>query len=141
MAGEAWGQDRSDAPTPRFGTADSLVWAVNGLGFGPNLAVDATLLGVSDESRKCLATCFLVASLHLPAGAVVERIELDACDTDASGEISLKLSRMPAGHATSIPLATVNTGDPNNRAASSWNLRSPTPRPWTTGPTPMCSVP
>jgi hypothetical protein len=50
MPGGAWGQDRSDAPTPRFGTADSIAWAVNGLAFGPSLAVDATLLGVSDQS-------------------------------------------------------------------------------------------
>src|SRR5262245_43699656 len=71
---------------------DSLIaWAVDGLAFGPLLAADVTLFSASDSARACHADCSLVTPLHLPSGAVVERLELDACDTDRPG-------RSPCGY-------------------------------------------
>src|SRR5215471_16185120 len=76
----AWAQG---APEGRaYGTLSEAIYAVPGASFTPDIVVDGTHMGTNSVtlSRHCNSFgCVMNAPVHLPAGAVVTGIELDAC--------------------------------------------------------------
>jgi hypothetical protein len=63
-----------------------------------------------DATRVCDAgTCVLAAGVRLPAGALATRIELDACDTSATDQITVSMLRVIPG-ALAANLATASSG-------------------------------
>ena len=85
--------------TPRtFGTS-SIVHTIQAHAFTPETAADATNLGTNTlRSRSCIggADCRLAAPVFLPAGAVLEGFELDACD-QGPGIVMAELNRVATG--------------------------------------------
>jgi len=95
------------APAPSFGvdqvsTAVVTAWDV-----------EPTLPGMSWSStnlyRYQLSAGAFLAALHLPQGALLISIELEACDTSAAGEVIGALYRGTLGDA--IGVVNVSTGD------------------------------
>lgn len=64
-------------------------------------------------SRFCTASCTFEAALHLPAGALVQAIELAACDTNPAASVTASLIRIPAPEGSAAVLASRTTGAPN----------------------------
>jgi hypothetical protein len=91
-----------------FGTTSEIVHTVQAGDFNE-------IVGVANAStygeRYCTAppNCTLIAGLRLPAGAVISRIELDACDDNPAGQVRFTLFRTnsPATQASLIQLAPI----------------------------------
>jgi hypothetical protein len=55
--------------------------------------------------------CSLLANVRLPAGAVVSRIALDACDTNSNAQVGFAMRRTPSpGTSSSLETLTPNAG-------------------------------
>jgi hypothetical protein len=67
---------------PRFGTDDLTYVRFNGLDFYPYSG--AATYVTSGIGRRLTAPGSLEASLHVPSGAVIDYLQLDACDTGGS---------------------------------------------------------
>ena len=59
---------------------------------------------MSNFARFCSGGCGWVAGIHLPAGAILSSVELDACDTDATNQVSIAVYRSPKGGGGIIPI-------------------------------------
>ena len=115
MPAAAPGQDAAvaDPATPRVaGTAAEFVLAINAFAAVPRAAVDATLLSASGSQRSCAGVCALQLPFQLPAGAQLIGIELDAIDTNASGQVAALLERCAIGAVSCTTLTSVATGGP-----------------------------
>jgi S-layer homology domain len=91
-----------------FGIASEVAHVVGAWEFDPQ--GDATSNSFVD--RFCLVGgCGLLASLRLPSGAVVSRLELDACDSNSGGLISFVMWRTasPASAASLTNLTGFGT--------------------------------
>jgi hypothetical protein len=97
----AWAQ----APDT-FGTASEVVHVVGAWEF-TEVVGDAH--ATHGGNRICLAaSCSLFAHLRLPSGALVSRIELDGCDTDASAFMVAYLYRTSAPANDAVPFDALN---------------------------------
>jgi hypothetical protein len=63
-------------------------------------------------AKYCNASCVFSAPLLLPAGAVVTRIELEGCDSSASGMISVLLDVHASPMQNALNVAGPSTGPP-----------------------------
>jgi hypothetical protein len=101
------------AQTRTFGTptvSHTLqAFAFNGFSSAQTAAFEA----VASSSRFCsMSPCFFVAALQLPAGALVTGLELTACDTTATGNVTATLHRVMSPESAPTTLATAATGGP-----------------------------
>jgi hypothetical protein len=83
----------AEGPTT-FGTAAEVAHVVGGSEFNPYFGngQDSTY-----GERRCTGgPCGFFASLRLPSGAVVHRIELDACDSNGAGDVQYAMFRAPS---------------------------------------------
>jgi S-layer family protein len=113
-------QSRVYAPTGvsrTFGTVDEAVVTLTASDFAPLLT--AHVSGYSSGSglyRFCQDTgCEFLAGVHLPAGAILTRVQLDACDTSPTSQVAVRLARgvSPNAGLTFIPSESgVGTGIP-----------------------------
>jgi hypothetical protein len=97
-------------PEPAFGTAELTSHTLQAFGFE---AFDSStsLGGTGTGSRFCSADgCDLLAPVLLPAGAAIQRMELEACDTSATAEVFAQLFRVTGPDASISELAEVITG-------------------------------
>jgi hypothetical protein len=77
-----------------YGTAAEIAHVVGAFEF-TELSGDARTEGYGQ--RWCVGgPCSVQASVRLPSGALVSRIELDACDDNATGKITFSMGRTPA---------------------------------------------
>lgn len=94
----------------RFGTADFTDHTLQAFAFeslSTGDFVEATFFG----SRYCATgNCFLRAALVLPAGALIEAIELEGCDTDPDATVAANLWRTDALESDITLLAGIETG-------------------------------
>jgi hypothetical protein len=101
---------------------------INAWDFNATRIGDATNME-ADGTRVCDAgICSLAAGVRLPAGALVTRIELDACDTSATQYVGVNLFRVVAG-VTRVFLAAANTGGANTPGCT--RIGTPLPIPET----------
>jgi hypothetical protein len=77
-----------------YGIVSEIVHTVHGFDFNPFTGTVSVL--TIDGSRICSGFCGLFAGLRLPSGALVDRIELDACDTNAVQQVQFAMYRRPA---------------------------------------------
>jgi hypothetical protein len=121
MAGGAWGQLVSTPPahededqgvvpstTPRtFGTASEVVHVVGAWEFNATSG-EATFADFGNRACQPLSNsgCSMLANVRLPAGAVVSRITLDACDPRGDDQVAFSMRRTPSP-ATSSSLANL----------------------------------
>ena len=81
-----------------FGTNSSIVHTISAHAFTPESAGGAAFLITTGSTlaRACNgSSCELVAPVSLPAGAVLESFELDACDDNALGQVRAQFFRVP----------------------------------------------
>jgi hypothetical protein len=93
MAGGAWRQDKPLSPRPprTFGTASEVAHVI--LSYDMNVYT-GTAATSNHVLRYCaVPDCGFYGGVHLPAGAIVSRIELEACVSSDAGEIRFALER------------------------------------------------
>src|SRR5262245_56358072 len=92
VAQEAPADDRDDRT---FGPVPAAHSAIQAYGFeGLNATHAARLNATGFGGRFCLgAACTLVAGAILPAGALITGLELEACDDDATAQVTARLYR------------------------------------------------
>jgi hypothetical protein len=104
----AFSSSLSATPPPSFGvdqvsTAVVTAWDVE--------AADPTMTwGTLALYRHQTSAGTFLGALHLPQGALILSIELEACDQTGTGEVAAALFRGSPG-ATSAEVVTVETGD------------------------------
>ncbi len=93
---------------PNFGTQDLTYIRFNGIEFYPYQGtVSYSSVG---NLRSATALQGLEANLHVPTGAIIDYIELDACDTNASVDMQLTVFECdPFGSALCVPATSVTT--------------------------------
>ena len=92
-----------------YGTATTTNYVLQAYAFDPREG-GANLVGNDFGARGCSAFCLLTAPAVLPSGARIEAAELEACDTDAAGEVTAILYRMGNLESASQGLAVADTG-------------------------------
>jgi hypothetical protein len=100
------------APQPNWGIVDASVYPLTAWDF--ELTVAATPWAVGEELyrfRPDGASGGLLAGVHLPAGALVTGLAVEACDTSDTGGVSATLYWCPAGTMDPCLNAGVATGD------------------------------
>jgi hypothetical protein len=108
-----------------FDTAAMTVVSVSGLAFFP---ADSTIPWSWAEGRFVPGSAaFLQAGLQLPHGALVQAIELEACDTSDSGYVRLNFFRctLPSGGCQVV--ASLETGGAEMPGCGTFFLALPTP--------------
>ena len=122
---------RSESETRTFGTASTAAQIVSGLSLLPPSS--ATEFAINTSALTGIAVFQTTAGLdwwaqvHLPAGALVERIELEACDESAIGDIAFGLASGTApGGATQNLTAVGTTTDSPGCSFPPLSLTAPT---------------
>jgi hypothetical protein len=92
-----------------FGTASSVVYNIHYSAFTGVAGTDNNAVEVAFGSRRCTGSCNLLAPVFLPAGALITRIELVACDSLNTQDVTARLTRT-TGIESSLFIATVSTG-------------------------------
>ena len=108
-----------------FDPADMTVVSVSGLAFFP---ADSTIPWSWTEGRFVPGSAaFMQAGLQLPHGALVQAIELEACDTSDSGYVRLNFFRctLPSGGCQVV--ASLETGAAETPGCGTFFLALPTP--------------
>ena len=100
------GAPRSDT----YGTATTTNYVLQSFAFEPAAGDGASTSSNSFGSRYCLTSCTLEAPVMLPAGARIEAIELEACDTNATAKVDANLIDLGALESSAPTLASVTTG-------------------------------
>jgi hypothetical protein len=109
---------RSESETRTFGTASTTAQVVSGLSLLPPSS--ATEFAINTSALTGIAVFQITAGLdwwaqvHLPAGALVERIELEACDESGIGDIAFGMARgtAPGGATQNLTLVGTTVGSP-----------------------------
>ncbi len=99
-------------PAGTFGTASEVVHTVGAWEFNATSG-DATFTDFGNRSCQPLsgAGCFMLANVRLPAGALVTRIALDACDPRSDDQLIFALRRTPSpATGSSLVNVTGNVG-------------------------------
>jgi hypothetical protein len=96
MASRAQAQDETLLAEPRtFGTSGTTSHTLHMFAFTGFIAFDFTLFRSTElAARYCTTTCFPEAPLSLPAGAQVTALELDGCDENSDGFVTVQLFRV-----------------------------------------------
>jgi S-layer homology domain len=98
-------------PEPAYGTVELTSHTVQAFGFEA-FSSPTALGGTGTGSRFCNgAACFFEGPLLLPAGAAIQRIELEACDFNAAAELHVTLYRITGPDASFSGLANFGTGN------------------------------
>lgn len=93
-----------------YGTATTTNHVLQAYDFDPWQGDSANVLGNSFLARGCSSPCILEASADLPSGALIEAMELEACDTNGAATVTAQLFRVANLEASFQVLATVSTG-------------------------------
>jgi S-layer family protein len=114
----AFAQARS---APSWGTSSESsevvsAWDMQTDAYGTAWLADTT----NNQYRYLTMPGTLVGGLHVPNGAVIDYIELDACDGDNTFQVTAGLAR--SNGATTDLLATVATGSAEASGCSRWTV-------------------
>jgi len=105
---------RTVAPQPNWGIVDASVLAVSAWDFG---GVIATVPWVASPQlyryRLSGSGSDMVAGVHLPNGAIVTRIGVEACDNSDTGAVVLSLIQCAAGTDENCLSVGIGTGVAN----------------------------
>ena len=101
---------RAQEGVDTYGTATTTNYVLQAYAFEPDNGAGSNLISNGIGSRSCSSSCALRAPVMLPAGAVLVGIELEACDTDAAGQVSIQIARQPQLEAPFVNLVSVGTG-------------------------------
>jgi hypothetical protein len=98
-------------PEPAYGTAELTSHTLQAFGF-ETFKTPTTTFATNTGSRYCgdRGGCIFEAPLLLPAGAAIQRIELEACDSSPIAEVFAALYRITGPDASISLRASVSTG-------------------------------
>jgi hypothetical protein len=125
---------KSFNPTPQqltppfaetYGTASEVVIAVHETEFNPYTSTTTFAWNAGRYVTGFVGFGALQAGIHLPAGASITRMELQACDTNAASSGFLNLEFITNSSGVGTVLATVNTGATPGCALFPVTLSSP----------------
>jgi S-layer family protein len=96
------------APNPEtYGTSSETAIAVPDWEFNPSQS--ATTFAWFNGRYITSATGVLVAGLHLPEGALITRMEVQGCDSNATKSLSVSLEYRPNNGSLGVTLAQLTT--------------------------------
>jgi len=110
-----------------YGTATTTNYVLMAHAFDPATGGGSNIIANNSGSRGCTSACSFEAPVMLPAGAVIVGMELEACDTDAAGQLTAGLYRQTQLEALMTPLASVSTGLSQTPGCAFFNFTLPTP--------------
>jgi hypothetical protein len=93
-----------------YGTASTTNYVLQAYKFLPLNGGGANFIANSFGSRGCSGLCTFRAPVMLPAGAVIQALELEACDTDATAEVLANIYRSAQLEGTLSNLGFARTG-------------------------------
>lgn len=76
---------------PSFGTSAASIYSINAFAFEPFDSSDTYTWNGTGSRWATSGTGYLAASVTLPSGALVTALELQGCDTSASGGFTVRL--------------------------------------------------
>jgi hypothetical protein len=92
-----------------YGTGSTTDHALQAYAFDLAQGVHASFGSLGFSARACTNTCVFVAPVMLPAGAVIEAMQLEACDTNPAGVVRASLRRNVQLESALVILADVST--------------------------------
>jgi hypothetical protein len=110
---ERWAQPATGEVADTYGTGSTTDHVLQAYAFGPRSGDGANFIANTNHARGCAAgPCSFMAPVMLPAGAVIEALQLEACDTSPGpGEqVVAGLYRSVQLEAAVVTLAAVVTG-------------------------------
>jgi hypothetical protein len=117
IAGGAYGQgpdpgDSTSGVEPRtFGTATEVVLTLSAWNFTPSQATQTWSLNAGVYRFCSGGNCQFISGVQLPAGAIVTRVQLDACDNSSTNEVAMFMTRSVAPNVSlDIPVPQFGTG-------------------------------
>ena len=110
-----------------YGTATTTSYVLQAFAFDPDAGDSANVIANGFYSRSCSTNCNLVAPVMLPAGAIIQSMELEACDTNPAGEITVPLLRYPQLEAPFQNLGSIATGVGATPGCAFFNVNLPAP--------------
>jgi hypothetical protein len=94
-----------------FGTASATNHVLQAYEFFPFSGASGLSIANNSGSRGCQGGCVaFVAPVMLPAGALIQALELEACDTNSTASVAAELYRQPQLEGPISILGTVFTG-------------------------------
>jgi hypothetical protein len=97
-------------PGPSYGTASSIVAVVTALECSTYWQTHTWRPTVGTGSRYLTAAGTFECVVHMPAGASILRIELEACDTSSVGEVIANFGLLTSPGGPGFTIASVSTG-------------------------------
>jgi hypothetical protein len=92
-----------------YGTASTVDHVLQAYAFEHHSDNGQVSIATGFRSRGCTGTCTFVGPAMLPAGAVIEAMQLEACDTNAAGSVTATLTRQVQLESAIVTLAGVTT--------------------------------
>ena len=115
-------QQRRVPSADTYGTASEIALAVPDWEFNP----DSSATTFASNAGKYLTSAgILSAGIHLPAGASITRMELQACDTSATGSGVLEILEKSNSSGNETSLAFVSVGPNSGCTLTPATLSSP----------------
>jgi hypothetical protein len=108
-----------------YGTASTTNYVLQAYAFVPATAGGSSFQANGFGSRYCFSPCSFEAAVALPAGALIQAMELEACDTDAAAQLAFGLFRQTQLEGGVTSLASVSTGATPGCAFFNVNLATP----------------
>ena len=114
VAGAGHGQGNTKGlPDLPAGVGDVFVLTVGAYDMGLSNTLDHVIgnsIAGGEYIRTCISGgCSLVGTVRLPTGALIDHIELDACDDDAANDVSALLLDCDDGNFGPGPCTTLDT--------------------------------
>jgi hypothetical protein len=110
MAGGALAQDDTVAQPRTYGTAVPVVHTVQAYTFMPLVSSTAySAFGPIGQLACTMDPCVFLAPVFLPAGALVTAIQGELCDTHATSDMSVQLTKAASPQGTVTGLAVGHT--------------------------------
>jgi hypothetical protein len=104
--------DAQSSEARTFGTATEAVLTLSAWNFTPAAATQ-TWAQTPTGDRSCVSgNCQFIAGVSVPAGAIVTRVQLDACDDSATNDVAVFMGRgvSPGVSFEIFPVPAVGTG-------------------------------
>jgi hypothetical protein len=101
----AYAQEEVAPREDTYGTGSTTDYVLQAYAFEPDAGGGANFIANAFNARACTSNCNLMAPVMLPAGAVIEAMQLEACDTTGPGIILAALFRNVQLEAARVLLA------------------------------------
>ena len=92
-----------------YGGISPAKYVLQAYAFDPFIGDGANIIANGSGSRGCTSDCFFEAPVMLPAGAIIEAIEFEACDNDPAAHLVATLVHLAQLETSTVLLGSVAT--------------------------------